>query len=301
MRVNRRRGILIVSHFAVYRGRLAPTPSGHLHLGHARTFWIAQERARTRGGQLILRNEDLDRDRCKPEFVCDMIEDLRWFGFDWDEGPDVGGPFAPYSQSRRLPSYLQTWQKLHRTGLIYPSAHSRKDVLAALTAPHDDIDEPIFPPQLRPAHDAGLAYTQPGEVNWRFRVPDGRTVVFHDGRLGEIHRKAGVDFGDFLVWRKDGFPSYELAVVADDHAMQISEVVRGEDLLTSTARQLLLYEALAWQPPEFYHCPLIRDDTGARLAKRAASLSLRSLRQQSRTPDEIRQLPLFVSDEFTAH
>jgi glutamyl/glutaminyl-tRNA synthetase len=173
-------------------------------------------------------------------------------------------------------------------------------VLAALTAPHDDLDQPVFPPELRPAHAVGFEHTQPGEVNWRFRVPDGRTIVFPDGRLGQIRRTAGVDFGDFLVWRKDGFPSYELAVVSDDHAMRISEVVRGEDLLTSTARQLLLYEALAWQPPEFYHCPLIRDEAGARLAKRTAALSLRSLRQQGHTPEEIRQLLPFATPEFTA-
>jgi glutamyl-tRNA synthetase len=266
-----------------------------LHLGHARTFWIAQERARNRGGQLILRNEDLDRDRCKPEFVRDMIEDLRWFGFKWDEGPDVGGPFASYNQSERLPSYVDTWRALHHTGLIYPSPHSRKDVQGALMAPHDDMGEPLFPPELRSPRGAGSEYTLPGEVNWRFRVPDGRTIVFQDGRLGEIRRTAGVDFGDFLIWRKDGFPSYELAVVYDDHAMQISEVVRGEDLLTSTARQLLLYEALAWQPPEFYHGPLMRDDAGARLAKRTAALSLRSLRQQGRTPEDIRQSPSFAT------
>ncbi|MEX2141046.1 MAG: glutamate--tRNA ligase family protein [Pirellulales bacterium] len=288
-----------MSHIPVYRGRLAPTPSGHLHLGHARTFWIAHERARERGGQLILRNEDLDRNRCKPEFVRDMIEDLRWFGFGWDEGPEIGGPFAPYSQSERLASYIETWRQLHHTGLIYPSLHSRLDVQAALIAPHDDLAEPLFPPELRPPQGAGSECTQPGEVNWRFRAPDGRTIVFYDDRLGEVCRTAGVDFGDFLIWRKDGSPSYELAVVADDHAMQISEVARGEDLLTSTARQLLLYEALGWQPPEFYHCPLIRDEAGARLAKRTAALSLRSLRQQGRTPEDIRQLPPFATQPFT--
>ena len=125
-------------------------------------------------------------------------------------------------------------------------------------------------------------------------MPDGRTVVFHDGRLGQVRRTAGVDFGDFLVWRKDGFPSYELAVVADDHAMKISEVVRGEDLLTSTARQLLLYESLGWPAPAFYHCSLVRDETGARLAKRSGALSLRALRQQGCTPEEIRRSSPFA-------
>ena len=224
-----------------------------------------------------------------------MLRDLRWFGFTWDEGPDIGGPFAPYSQSERGPSYLETWRQLHGTGSIYPSPHSRKDVQAALTAPHDDEGEPVFPRELRPPPGAAAESREPGDVNWRFHVPDGRAIVFHDGRLGEVRRTAGIDFGDFLVWRKDGFPSYELAVVADDHAMRISEVVRGEDLLTSTARQLLLYETLGWRPPEFYHCPLIRDEAGARLAKRTAALSLAALWAQGKTPPQIRQSPPFTT------
>jgi glutamyl-tRNA synthetase len=243
---------------------------------------------------LVLRNEDLDRDRCRPEFVHAMIEDLRWFGLAWNEGPDVGGPHAPYNQSDRLATYLETWRALKRGGVIYPSPHSRKDVQSALTAPHDDGTDPVFPPELRPSPGAGSELDDPGTVNWRFRVPDGRTVVFQDGRLGEVRRTAGVEFGDFLIWRKDGFPSYELAVVADDHAMRISEVVRGEDLLTSTARQLLLYESLGWQAPAFYHCPLLRDDAGQRLAKRTAALSLCALRERGRSPAEIRSSPDFV-------
>jgi glutamyl-tRNA synthetase len=280
----------------VYRGRLAPTPSGYLHLGHARTFWIAQGRARQNNGQLVLRNEDLDRDRCRPEFAQAMLEDLAWFGLVWDEGPDRGGPFAPYNQSERLPTYFAIWQALRVTGSIYPSPHSRKDVQVALTAPHNDGGEPVFPPELRPPPGAGSQFGDTGTVNWRFRVSDGRTIAFQDGRLGEVRRTAGSDFGDFLVWRKDGFPSYELAVVADDHAMQISEVVRGEDLLTSTARQLLLYEALGWQAPAFYHCALLRDDAGQRLAKRTAALALRTLREQCRTAEEIRSSPVFMDE-----
>jgi glutamyl-tRNA synthetase len=292
-----------------YRGRLAPTPSGYLHLGHARTFWTAQERARAAGGTLILRNEDLDPDRCKPQFAVAMLEDLRWFGFDWQEGPDVGGPFAPYVQQQRRPMYRRVWRQLHATGLIYPSPHSRKDIAEALVAPHDDplgrsgdrdeFRERIFPPSLRPTglgspgNSAGSPSAEnegldPGSVNWRFRVPDDEVVAFHDGRIGLVERVAGVDFGDFLVWRKDGFPSYELAVVADDHAMQISEVVRGEDLLTSTARQLLLYRALSWQPPAFCHCPLMLDDQGRRLAKRTDAVSLRALRAAGHSPSALR-------------
>lgn len=273
-----------------YRGRIAPTPSGPLHLGHARTFWTAQERARERGGVLVLRNEDLDPDRCKPQFAAEMLADLRWFGFTWQEGPDVGGPFAPYVQSQRLAMYLESWRALARAGAIYPSAHSRKDIAAALVAPHDEPaeSEPIFPPALRPDPASFVVADQPGEVNWRFRVPDGETITFLDGRHGEVARTAGVDFGDFLVWRKDGYPSYELAVTHDDHAMRISEVVRGDDLLTSTARQFLLYRALGWEPPAFYHCELVRDAEGRRLAKRTEAVSLARLRAEGRTPEALR-------------
>ncbi len=224
-----------------------------------------------------------------------MFEDLRWFGFRWDEGPDLGGPFVPYTQSERLELYHNAWRRVHATGLIYPSPHSRKDVQRALVAPHDDDDnEPIFPPALRPPPEEVCDAREPGGVNWRFRVPDGKAITFTDGRCGSVTRTAGMEFGDFLVWRKDGLPSYELAVVADDHAMQITEVVRGEDLLTSTARQLLLYEALGWPPPAFYHCELVRDEHGVRLAKRAAAVSLRTLREQGHTPDELRNYAPFV-------
>jgi glutamyl/glutaminyl-tRNA synthetase len=279
-----------------YRGRLAPTPSGFLHLGHARTFWTAYERARVHGGALIFRIEDLDPDRCRPEFAAAAIEDLRWLGIVWQEGPDIGGPHAPYAQSERLAYYREIWERLHAVGAIYPSPHSRKDVQEALVAPHDADPnaareaEPIFPAHLRPPPDEGRDATAPGEVNWRFRVPDGEIIAFTDLRLGRIDRIAGRDFGDFLVWRKDGYPSYELAVTADDHAMEITEIVRGEDLLTSTARQLLLYHALSWPPPAFYHCPLMADAAGKRLAKRNDALSLRTLRDAGRTAGEVRVL-----------
>lgn len=280
-------GFRLVMNKSAYRGRIAPTPTGYLHLGHARTFWIAAERARRAGGTLVYRNEDLDQSRCKPEFAAAAIEDLRWLGLDWQEGPDLGGIFTPYDQSQRGNYYLQVWKQLHSTGLIYPSLHSRKDVEAALVAPHQSDGEPIFPINLRPDDDdEGRECLTPGGVNWRFRAPDGRRLTFLDGLVGRVARTAGIDFGDFLVWRKDGFPSYELAVVADDHAMQITEVVRGEDLLTSTARQLLLYEALNWTPPKWYHCPLMLDEKGQRLAKRSESLSLRELRAQGRRPKE---------------
>jgi len=286
---------------ATYRGRLAPTPSGALHLGHARTFWIAQQRAQQHAGALVLRVEDLDPQRCRPEFAAAMLEDLRWFGFEWQEGPDLGGPFEPYVQSQRREFYETVWRRLVERGVVYPSPHSRRDIAGALLAPHepleldagDEAPEPLFPPALRPAKidDAvrALGRDEAPRVNWRFRVPDGRAIAFVDGRQGAVVRTAGVDFGDFLVWRKDGYPSYELAVVCDDHAMQITEVVRGADLLTSTARQLLLYEALEWQPPAFYHCPLMLDEAGRRLAKRTEAVSLAALRASGRTPQALRE------------
>jgi len=270
-----------------YRGRLAPSPTGHLHLGHARTFRIAQQRAVAAGGTLILRNDDLDGPRCKPEFVAAMIEDLRWFGLRWSEGPDMGGPHAPYDQSARIPQYLAAFEQLRAGGFIYPCNCSRQDVRRALTAPHPGEDEPVYPGICRPPA-GGKSETPRAGVNWRFRVSDGGTISFSDGACGQQSEVAGRDFGDFLVWRKDDFPSYQLACVADDAAMQITEVVRGADLIASTFRQLLLYRALGLDAPAFFHCPLVNDEHGRRLAKRHDALSLRTLRAEGRVPEELR-------------
>ena len=268
------------------RGRLAPTPTGLLHVGHARTFAVAAARAGSAG--LVLRIEDLDGPRCRPEFTAAAMEDLRWLGLEWTEGPDIGGPHPPYVQSERAAWYLEVWRRLEATGLIYPSPHSRRDVEAAAAAPHEG--EPIFPPALRPAGRERAA--APGGVPWRFRAPDGRTIEFHDGLQGRVTRTAGVDFGDFVVWRRDDLAAYELAVVADDHAMEIAEVVRGEDLLTSTARQLLLFEALGWPPPAFAHAPLVCDATGRRLAKRTGGLAIRELRAAGWTAADVLHQPV---------
>jgi glutamyl-tRNA synthetase len=258
-------------------------------LGHASTFCIAARRAVAANGALILRSEDLDVARCKSEYSEAMLEDLRWLGLSWSEGPDVGGPFGPYRQSERASYYLDIWKQLHATGNIYPSPHSRRDVQHALQAPHDDDEdaEPLFPVELRPPLGTGAELTAPGAMNWRFRVPDGEEIEFVDGRFGKVARVAGRDFGDFVVWRKYGIAAYELAVVADDRAMRITEVVRGADLLTSTARQLLLHRALNWQPPAYYHCDLVRDEHGRRLAKRTHALALRTLREQGKTRDDV--------------
>ena len=274
-----------------YRGRIAPTPTGYLHLGHARTFWIAMERAKEAGGTLVFRDEDIDPQRCKPEYAEGALEDLRWFGCDWQEGPDVGGNAGPYRQSERHDRFLEAWRFLKEAGYIYPCDKSRRDVASATTAPHADEEqsEPIYPERWRPPLGYGKAADAPGETNWRFRVPDDRKMQFDDVRLGPCSFECLRDFGDFLVWRKDGVPAYELAVVVDDAAMEITEVVRGEDLLISTARQLLIYEALGLQAPEFYHTPLLCDTSGQRLAKRNRSLTLRELREAGHNPADLRE------------
>jgi glutamyl-tRNA synthetase len=269
-----------------YRGRLAPSPTGLLHLGHARTFWIAAKRAQERGGVLVLRNEDLDPQRCQPEFVAAMYEDLRWLGIRWSEGPDCGGPYAPYSQSDRRSFYLEAWLRLRDSGAIYPCSCSRKELLAAATAPNDTDDEPLYPGHCRSRTDA-VQFRAPQGVNWRFRVPDGETIEFADQHLGKQAFVAGKDFGDFVVWRRDDVPAYQLAVATDDARMQITEVVRGADLLKSTARQILLFGALGYSVPNYYHCELVRDATGLRMAKRHDAASIRRLREQGLTPAQL--------------
>jgi glutamyl-tRNA synthetase len=274
---------------STYRGRIAPSPTGYLHLGHARTFWIAHCRARAAAGTLVFRNEDLDLLRCKPEFAQAMMEDLRWLGLDWDEGPDVGGPFAPYCQSRRRSGYLACWRKLRDAGFIYPCACTRKDLERALQAPHDDDDDEVhYPGICRPRIGTAKSWETPAGTSWRFRVPDGETLAFDDLNFGPQQFTAGRDFSDFLVWRRDDLPAYQLAVVADDEAMGITEVVRGADLLKSTARQLLLMRALGHSVPRYFHCPLVRDEHNLRLAKRHDALSLRTLRSQGLDPDALR-------------
>jgi len=284
-----------------YRGRLAPSPTGHLHLGHARTFWVAAERARQAGGTLVLRNDDLDAIRFRLDFVDAMLEDLRWLGFTWSEGPDVGGPYAPYNQSGRRPHYRAALEQLHAAGLIFPCTRSRRDVLEAIGAPHEGAgadDEPVYPREFRPPVGAPLPPLEEKiTVNWRLRVPDGEAIAFTDGRFGPQRAVAGRDFGDFLVWRKDDLPSYQLACAVDDAGMAITEVVRGADLIKSTFRQLIVYRALSLRAPDFFHCPLMNDDRGERLAKRHDALSLRALRAQGATPAEI--IGKFATDGLT--
>ena len=268
-----------------YRGRLAPSPTGLLHLGHARTFDVAHRRAREAGGNLVLRMDDLDRDRVRPEFAAACIEDLRWLGLDWDEGPDVGGPFAPYCQSGRMESYRAAFERLRDAGRLYPCRCSRNDILSALAAPHAGGEEPVYPGTCR--HRTGGEVGEGARVAWRFRVPDGRRVTFEDRIAGPQAFRAGVDFGDFVVWRPDDLPSYQLACAVDDVEMGITEVVRGADLLPITARQILLIEALGAEVPAYAHCPLVTDDAGRRLAKREDAVGLRTLRERGLRPEDV--------------
>ncbi len=279
-----------------YVGRLAPSPTGRLHLGHARTFALAAARARAAGGKLLLRMDDLDTARCRPEFADAALEDLAWLGFRW-EGPVVW-------QTARLDRYRAALARLHAAGLVYPCRRSRKDLAEALSAPHESApaaaagapspappadDEPLYPAAWRPSSDAPLPPLDAEGLasNWRFRVPDGRVVSFADGRYGPQSAACGVDFGDFLVWRKDGFPSYQLACAVDDAEMGVTEVVRGADLIRSTFRQILLLEALGAPLPAYCHAPLLADEHGVRLAKRHDALSLATLRARGRSPGEL--------------
>lgn len=271
---------------AIYRGRIAPSPTGLLHLGHAATFWTAYQRALANAGTLVLRNEDLDPQRSKLGFVHAFIDDLRWLGIEWQEGPDVGGPYAPYSQSERRDFYLAVWRQLRDGGFVYPCTCSRKDLAQSASAPHDADDEPLYSGRCRERGEA-RHYDAPVGVNWRFRVADGETISFTDQHRGAQSYVAGRDFGDFVVWRRDDVPAYQLAVVADDEGMRITEVVRGADLLKSTARQLMMIRALGYRTPAYFHCDLIRDQRGHRLAKRDDALSLRALREQGLTPAEV--------------
>jgi glutamyl-tRNA synthetase len=275
-----------------YIGRLAPSPTGLLHLGHAATFWTAFERARQHRGTLLLRNEDLDPERSRPEFVAATLEDLSWLGIAWQ--PPM------LSQSARLSAYRAAFQQLLTIGLVYRCTCSRRELANPLAAPHDEEAEPIYIGRCRPSEPTPIAEFTHG--NYRLRVSVGEAIRFTDGNLGpqaftalaapDPHAEATRAFSDFIVWRKPltnapddiGLPSYQLACVVDDAFQRITEVVRGADLLKSTARQILLQRALGYATPAYFHTRLLRDEHGVRLAKRHDALALRTLREQGLTP-----------------
>lgn len=252
-----------------YIGRLAPTPTGYLHLGHACTFKVAELRARKFKGNLLLRIEDVDFHRCKEEFTLAALEDLNAVGIHWDYGPDKGGPHHPYYQSKRITGYRQIFDHLKAMGCIYPCTLSRKK-LKELDVKKDKEGEFLVSRSLASKH-----YNESQIPNWRFDVSSYSNIEFVDLRLGLKKAMPCSDFGDFIVWNRDNIPAYELAVVLDDIDMGITEVVRGQDLLKSTFRQLCIYKAMGKTAPDFYHCPLILDGNGKKLAKRSHSKSIR--------------------------
>jgi glutamyl-tRNA synthetase len=271
--------------FGSITGRLAPSPTGGLHVGHARTFLLAWVNARRSGGRVVLRIEDLDSSRTRKGMAEAAVEDLRWLGLNWDEGPDVGGPHGPYLQSQRHALYAAALADLRAREFVYPCTCTRADIRRMASAPHAEDEEATYPgtcahrraDQADDLERAGVAF------GWRFRVPD-EPIAWRDGVLGEVTRNPCKEGGDFLVGRSGGVFGYQLAVTVDDAAMEVTEVIRGDDLAASTPRQLLLYEALDLRPPGFSHLALVRDQCGRRLAKRDASIKLSTLRAAGADP-----------------
>ncbi|MFL5263197.1 MAG: tRNA glutamyl-Q(34) synthetase GluQRS [Anaeromyxobacteraceae bacterium] len=267
------------------RGRYAPSPTGPLHLGNARTALLAWLAARAAGSSFVMRVEDLDGPRVRAGLEGRILDELRWLGLDWDEGPDVGGPHGPYRQSARAERYVAALSRLREAGVAYPCFCSRAEIAAASQAPHGPADD-------GPRYPGTCARLAPTEVEerarrrrpaWRFRAAPG-PVPFVDGVHGACAFDVARETGDFVVMRADGIAAYQLAVVVDDAAMGIGEVVRGDDLLASTARQLLLHRALGAAPPRFAHVPLVVGADGERLAKRHGALSLGELRERGADP-----------------
>ena len=268
------------------RGRFAPSPSGRMHLGNLFCALLSYLSVKSRGGEWILRIEDLDTARCRPDYARQVEEDLRWLGLAWDEGGSAGGPDAPYFQSQRTALYEAALARLRGMGLVYPCFCTRAQLHAA-SAPHREDGLTVYPGTCRGLTPEDIARREAAgrKGALRLRVPE-ETVTFTDGHLGELTEYLPTDCGDFLLRRSDGLFAYQLAVVVDDAAMGVTEVVRGADLLSSTPRQLLLYELLGWEAPEFYHFPLLLSPDGRRLSKRDGDLGLGALRERY-TPEEV--------------
>ena len=262
------------------RGRFAPSPTGALHLGNARTALLAWLHARAAGGAFVMRVEDLDAGRVRPGIMERQLDELRWLGLDWDEGPDVGGPHAPYLQSLRQDRYEDALRRLAARGDLFACGCSRRDIARAASAPHAGDEGPRYPGTcraevVRPDVSSLTGHAR-GDRALRMRAEPGE-VCFHDLAMGRCCFDPA-DEGDFVVRRKDGVAAYQLAVVVDDAAMEITHVVRGADLLSSTARQILLYRALGLTVPAFLHVPLMLGGDGERLAKRHGAVSLGEMR-----------------------
>ena len=259
-------------------GRFAPSPSGPMHLGNARTALLAWLDARARGGRMLLRVEDLDRDRCRPQWVDLMRRDLEWMGLDWDEETPA--------QSLRDPAYEAALDQLREHGLVYPCFCSRRE-LAIASAPHGPADAP-YPGTCRGLTDAERAerIAEGRRPALRVALPD-RTLAIADRLCGVVSQRLATDVGDIIVRRSDGLFAYQLAVVVDDAADGVSDVVRGDDLLGSTPRQVALQQMLGLPTPTYAHVPLVLGPDGERLAKRHGPVSLRELRARGVTPERL--------------
>ncbi len=270
-------------------GRYAPSPTGEIHLGNASTALLAWLSIRSRGGSFVMRMEDLDTPRVRPGLARQILDDLAWLGLDWDEGPDAGGDHGPYDQSLRDSFYDAAFQRLQVSGLLYPCFCSRKDIAAAASAPQLPGDELRYPETCRRLSQAeALGRISEGQRHaWRLKVPRDARPQFDD----RIHGLSGKDTtespGDFVIRRSDGLTAYHLAVVVDDAAMGVDEIVRGDDLLPSTARQILVYEMLGFERPVYGHVPLLLGRDGVRLSKRHRGITLRELRDGGFSPERI--------------
>lgn len=270
------------------RGRLAPSPTGALHLGNARTFLLAWLSIRAQSGVVVLRIEDLDGPRVKPETRRQLIDDLKWLGLEWDEGPDIGGRFGPYVQTERIANYKRALDRLHVADLLYPCTCSRSDIQNAASAPHAGDEGPRYPGTCR-----GRVDLRPGAASedgrfpaWRFRVPD-EPIEFIDGFFGPQSINVQREVGDFVVWKQSTTAAYQLAVVIDDAEMEINEVVRGADLLSSTARQHWLRTSLQIPHPTYLHVPLVTGPDGRRLAKRHGDTRVSFFRDAGFSPEQV--------------
>ena len=266
-------------------GRFAPSPSGRLHLGNLACSLLAWLSAKHQGGKIVLRIEDLDAERCPRKYADQLEEDLSWLGLVWDEGGSHGGPHGPYYQSECAPVYEEAYAKLAAQGLVYPCFCSRSQLHAA-SAPHTSDGNVIYPGTCRELTPEEIAEKRKRKAPaYRVRVPD-ENVRFVDGCMGPHTENLLRDCGDFYLRRADGVFAYQLAVVVDDARMGVTEVVRGADLLSSTARQLYLYRLLGLKAPRFAHCPLLLAPDGRRLSKRDGDQSLENLRAKY-TAEEI--------------